>query len=147
MAATPLRVVQSRTPPEDPEAERAAINWLDNAPTAYLLCRHRHAHPKLQPDPKTGKLPKGTRVYAVGPDLHEVHMPCRDCGLPKVQVIRGGDPTAVVDSWLDYKAVPGYLKPKGSSRYVNNDDCRKAAARRGNLKAALVAAAKKPLGA
>jgi hypothetical protein len=148
MAAAALKLVQDHHPPPgNPNAAQDAEDWLAHAPTAYLLCRNRHGFPKLAVNPKTGKLPKGVRVYAVGPDLHEVHAPCRDCGLPLVQVIRGGDPTAVVDKWYDYKALPGYLQPKGSSAYINADDCRREAATRGNLHAALKAAARKPLGA
>jgi hypothetical protein len=139
-----LKLVDSR-PATNPDAAKAAEDWLANAKIEHLLCRNRHAFPKLIPDDK-GKLPKGTRVYAVGPDLHEVHTPCRDCKLPLVQVIRGGDPTAVVDKWYDYKALPGYLQPKGSSAYIDAGDCRKEAATRRGLKGALERAAKHPLG-
>src|SRR5262252_9582539 len=115
MAAAALKLVQSRAPNTsgNPDAAKTAEDWLATAKLEYLLCRNRHAFPKLYANPKTGKLPPKTRVYAVGPDLHEVHTPCRDCGLPLVQVIRSGDPTAVVDKWYDYKALPNYLQPKG----------------------------------
>jgi hypothetical protein len=139
-----LRLVDSRAP-DNPGAAKDAEDWLARAPTAYLLCRHRHAFPKLAAD-RHGKLPPKTRVYAVGPDLHEVHTPCRDCGLPLIQVIRGGDPTAVVDKWYDYKSLPGYLQPKGSSAYIDAGDCRREAATRTGLKGALQKAARKPLG-
>jgi hypothetical protein len=139
-----LKLVSSK-PATNPDAARDAEDWLANARIEYLLCRNRHAFAKLIPD-KNGKLPKGTRVYAVGPDLHEVHLPCRDCGLPLVQVIRGGDPTAVVDKWYDYKALPGYRQPKGAGAYINADDCRKEAATRRDLKSALTRAARAPLG-
>lgn len=143
--AAALRAVPNHHPPENPDAAQAARDWLATARIDYLLCRNRHAFPKLIPDAK-GKLPKGTRVYAVGPDLHEVHMPCRDCGLPKVQVIRGGDPAAVIDQWYDYKALDGYLQPKGSSRYIDADDCRREAAQRRDLAGALKRTARQPLG-
>jgi len=139
-----LALVPSR-PATNPDAAKDAERWLAEAKLSHLLCRNRHAFPKLIPN-ESGKLPKGTRVYAVGPDLHEVHTPCRDCGLPLVQVIRGGDPTAVVDKWYDYKAVPGYLQPKGSSQYIGPADCRKEAAQRRDLHGALKRAARMPLG-
>jgi len=140
-----LKLVERPPEPRDPDAARAAENWLRDAKITYLLCRGRHAFPKLAPN-AAGKLPRGTRVYEVGPNLHEVHLPCRDCGLPLVMVLRGGDPRHVIDKWYDYKALPGYLQPKGSSAYIHREDCLAEAAERTNLLGALEAAARKPAG-
>jgi hypothetical protein len=123
----------------DAEVERAARAWLNAAQLEHLLCRGNHAFPKLHA--RNGRLPRGVTAQPQRAGKVQMRLVCRDCGLPKLFTIHGGDlfgrRTSVV---YDYAALPGYRMPKGAATYIDRDAINAEAASRDDEMGAILAA-------
>jgi hypothetical protein len=113
----------------DQRTAEDVADWLETAPTAFLMCRRNHRWPKLVA--RNGKLPRGVGAEPLGrAGSFEMTQKCPDCGTFRVFTYTAGDDLFTASRQYHYRWPDGYKMPKGAYDYITDAMCQQAAMNR-----------------
>ena len=113
----------------DPQLAENVSDWLETAPTAFLMCRRNHRWPKLVA--RNGKLPQGVRAEPLSrAGSFQMRQKCPDCGTFRVFTYQAGSDLFTASRKYHYEWPDGYRMPKGAYDYITDAMCQQAAMNR-----------------